>query len=307
MTTFRQFERGVVRTMRAVEREAQRREKLRQAELALGAAGAYAQLVRDLVEAHRSDFERRDWSLAHEMPRAEPARNSGAETAAVAVRDAYRPGPLSRALGFAERRRRRLERAVGEARDRDEAAHLEACEAVRVRNAEIGAAAAIAALEPSATMGVIERLSVDGRLPIALKGLSLEFGGDRLVVVAVGVDVDDLPSESVTLLQSGRASYKALSKTRLHEMHRDALCALAVRMALEILQALPIEAVDVVVSCRLLDRGSGMLVLRPVIELGTTVQALSSVNLARAEPSFLVEHLGGRFAWNKRDGFQGMV
>ena len=306
VTTARQFQRGVVRTLRAIERDAQRREKLRVAHMAADAAGAYAELIRGLVEAHRVAFSRRDWSLGREQPGAEPLRTNAAEGAAVATRDAYRPGALSRALGIAGGRRARLERAVGRAREADERAHREACEAVGARNARIAAEAAVIALESGPVMDVVEALSAEARLPIALTGLSLEFGGEHLVALADCVDVDGLPDERVTLLQSGKASVKPLAKARIHELHRDTACALAARMAVEILQALPVETVDIVVNCNLLDRGSGMLERRPVLSLRATAQAIATVNLDRADPSLLIEHLGGRFAWTKRDGFAAL-
>ena len=178
---------------------------------------------------------------------------------------------------------------------------------MRARNARIAVEAAVIALESGPVMKVVEALSAEDRLPIALTGLSLEFGGEHLVALAHCVDVDALPDQSVTLLQSGKASVKPLSKARIHELHRDTACALAVRMAVEILQALPIEAIGVIVSCNLLDRGSGMLERRPVVTLRTTAQAIAAVNLDRADPSFLVEHLGGRFAWTKRDGLAALA
>ncbi|MFE0759320.1 hypothetical protein ACFW16_35530 [Inquilinus sp. NPDC058860] len=99
-----------------------------------------------------------------------------------------------------------------------------------------------------------------------------------------GLDLEDLPDRSVTLLQSGKASVKPLSQSRVLELHRDTICSAAVRAAAECLAALPIDTVEVVMPADLLDRGSGHIGVTPVLYLRATAQALGMVNLPLTDP-----------------------
>lgn len=302
MTTMRQFQRGVTRTVRFMEREAQRREKLNRLREASYAAESYATLMRALTEAHHVVMRRRDWSSARAQAELDPQPDTLHERFAIASRDGYQPSPLARWLGLADKRRAKLEQAIINARTQDARDHECAVAGVRARNLERAKMAAVIALEPMAVMEVIEELSTADRFPLALKGLSLQFGGECLAAHADGIDIDDLPTQSITLLQSGKASVKALSKARIFELHRDTSCSLAARMAVELLGEFPIETIEIVVHSKILDRGTGNMLRQPTVVLRTTAQALASVNLARAEASFLIEHLGGRFSFNKREG-----
>lgn len=108
----------------------------------------------------------------------------------------------------------------------------------------------------------------------------------------------------MNLLQSGKASVKPLAQGKVFELHRDNICSSALRVAVEFLKAMPIEAVEVVVHCDLLDRASGHILPQPVLYARITAQALATVNLPLAEPAALAERLGAHFDWSKREGFR---
>ncbi len=113
-----------------------------------------------------------------------------------------------------------------------------------------------------------------------------------------------MPDQSVTLLQSGKASIKALPKNRVLELHRLNICSSAVRVALEFLNALPLDAVEVVMQTDLLERGTGHIGAEPALYVRVTPQALGTVNLERAEADALIERLGGHFDWKRGEGFR---
>ena len=317
MVSLRQVGRGVVRSVRAVRRENQRAERRRLAydkaaqkqaalEAAAEAAGEYDRLIDSLTGAHRIEWQRHDWASLAASPRpAAPVRGAAQEEAARRALEGYRPGWFARTFGGATRRRAALEAAVAAARARDEAAFQAQVAAAASRTAEIDHAQRLVDRDPETVVDALGRFSRLGDLPFAVEGMDVVFvEGGRIVAMIDGLDLEDMPDRSVTLLQSGKASVKPLSNARLLELHRDAICSAAVRVALELLQALPVDAAEVVMQADLLDPGSGHIGPTPVLYLKATAQAIGLVNLQRAEPAALVERLGGHSAWTARQGFR---
>jgi hypothetical protein len=314
LVTARQVARGVGRTMRAMERDAQRVQRqyiayekaaAKQAILdaSADAAEGYESAIAMLTRSHRTSFERYNWSAIGlaEMP-VDALRDDARELAAKAALASYRPGWFAETFGFAARRRKKLARAIAHARCEDENAYDDAKAEVERRRKEIAFAQRVLAGERPAIMEALEaHADFSGS---AVEALHVLFSDKRVIAMVDGVEIDDLPTSSVTLLQSGKASIKPLATSKLQELHRDGICSSAVRVAAEFLKALPLDAVEVVVHSDLLDRGSGRIEPQPVFYGLITAQALGNVNLPLAEPAPLAERLGAHFDWHRRHGLQ---
>jgi hypothetical protein len=314
MVTVRQFSRGVGKTVRAMERNAQRaaRERLlhekalaREAmfDAAADAAEAYGDLLEMLTSAHRADFVRMDW-LATAIAKApsDPELADLREQAAKRALEAYAPSWFARTFGFAKHARRKLSEAVRMARQEDADDFMSRQRAAEHRREEIAFAGAVVRLEPQALLSALEQHAAPSKAPV--EAIQVVVSSERIVAVLNGLEVEDMPRQSTTLLQSGKASQKPLTASKIHELHRDNVCSAAVRVAAEFLRVLPVEAVEILVEVDLLDRGSGHIAPEPVLYLRVTAQALATVNLVLAEPAPLVERLGGHLNWNRKDGFR---
>lgn len=280
MVTYRQVGRGMVRTLRAIDREAKRAERSRIAyeraaqkqamlEAAAAAAAEYDDLITELTGAHRVSFSRRDWrTLATEPLPPAVERTSIQEVAAKAVEAKYRAGWLAKTFGLEKGQRAKLATAVVAARHCDEADYQERQEAAAARAGEIEFAQRLVAGDHAAVAEALERHSDVGGLAFCVEGLDVLFTDDgRVIAMVDGLDLEDMPDTSVSLLQSGRASVKPLTSLRILELHRDNICASAVRVALEFLHVLPVDAVEVVMHTDLLDQGSGHIGSEPVLYL----------------------------------------
>ena len=316
MVTVRQFSRGVGRTLRAMERDAQRaqRQRLlhekvmaREAMLAAAtdAAEAYERLVEILTGCHRIRFTRMEWRTTAETPPPEdPPYSDARETRAAGALAAYAPGWLARTFGLAERQRDKLRAAVARAREEDAEAHRIACEAAASRRDEITFARGVVGLKAKALLAAV---SAYGKFDeCAIEGVNILAIEGRVIVVVDALELEDMPTHSVTLLQSGKMSRKPLATGKILELHRDNVCAAAVRVAAEFLRILPIEAVEVLMQPDLLDRGNGHISPQPVLYARITAQALQSMNLEMADPTPLADRLGAHFDWNRRDGFRAL-
>lgn len=317
MVTSRQFARGMVRTMRAIDREAKRSQRQRIAfekaaqkqellEASAAAADEYDRMIEAIVGSHRVPLQRRDWlKIATAPEHSEPQYLDRHERNARRELEEYVPGWFARTFGLEARKREGLECAILEAQHADEREFEKRRLEVERENARIEYAQRVVALDHAAVVDVLDEHTQLGELPFSLEGIDVLFtDDDRIIAMVDGLDLDDMPDQSVTLLQSGKASIKALTKSRILDLHRLNICSSALRVALEFLNALPLEAVEVVMHSDILDRATGHIESTPVLYVRVAAQALSSVNLHRAEADALIDRLGGHYEFNKRDGFR---
>ena len=316
MVTSRQFTRGVVRTMRAMDRAAKQAERqriaheramTRQAHLDASAQAAadHDAMIDALTGAHRILFQRIDWlTLATAPPPAEPERSDMHERTMLAALEDYRPGWIARTFGREIKERQRLAVQIEIARDRDSAVFDELQGDVARQREQIAIAQRLVHREPDAVFDALDTRSSLGDLPFSVEGLTAKLVDGRLIAIVDGLDLEDMPEQSITLLQSGKASLKTITAAKRQELLRDSLCSAAVRVAAECLMAVPFDMAEVLMLTDLLNPGTGHIHSVPVLYLRATAQALEAINLERAESAALAERLGGHMSWNKRDGFK---
>lgn len=205
-------------------------------------------------------------------------------------------------------RRRALAAAVEAGVSEDRADFERRQREVTAANSESEFARRVVALDKEAIVEVLTTRSALGKLSFCLEEIEVWFGDDGRICARVdGLDLEDMPTQSITLLQSGKASIKPLARTRILELHRDNICSSALRIAVEFLGVLPIDAVDVEMSSDVLDPATGHIEAKPVLRLTVASQAIAALNLARAEPVAVIERLAGEFDWSKRDGFRPLA
>lgn len=318
MVTSRQFARGMVRTMRAMDRAAKQAERQRIArqnalhraamlDAAAQSVAEYDEMVEALTGAHRVSFRKRDWLTVATAPdEAYPQRRDDEEQAARARLDGYVPGFLDKLLRRGDKVMATLADGIDVARRRDDDAHGRAVKAVAARNAQAATARKVVGRDPDALVAALEEHSDLGRLPFSVEGIDTIFLDGRVIAVVDGLDLDDMPDDSVTLLKSGKASFKALAAGKRLEMHRDAVCSAALRVAMEFLSTLPLDEVEILMLTDILDVATGHIDAAPVLHVRVAEQALRAVNLGRTDAHALIERLGGHMSWSRRDGFRAI-
>lgn len=317
MVTSREFARGMVRTMRAIDREAKRAQRQRVAfernaqkqaflEASAATASEYDRMIAELVRPHAVSFVRRDWLTAATAAELDPpAPGDTNERAAMSALHSYEPGWFVRTFGFEARRRAALEQRVAVARAADGEAYSLRVQEVQAHNESVRFAQRLVARDHEAIGDALDNYSRLGELPFSVEAIDVLFtDDDRIIAMVDGLDLEDMPDQSVTLLQSGKVSVKSLAKGKVLELHKLNICGSAVRVAIEFLKVLPIDAVEVVMHSDILDRAAGHIQNTPVLYLRATPQALASVNLNRADADALIDRLGGHYEWSKRDGFR---
>ncbi|MBB4098003.1 hypothetical protein [Sphingomonas kyeonggiensis] len=281
----------------------------RQAHLDASAAAAaeYEAIVEALTGAHRVPLSRIDWlTTATASELTVPERGSVSEDAASERLASYTPGWFARTFGGEQKTRNRLADNVVLARAEDDAAHAAVMAVVEARNAEIAAARLVVDRDPDAMVAGLDAHSSLGDLPFSVEGVDIRLLDGRVIAIVDGLDLEDMPEETVTLLKSGKASIKDLAVGKRLEMHRDAICSAAIRVTMEFLAVLPIDEVEVLMLTDILDRGTGHIQSLPVLHLRAAAQALAALHLPRTQAVAVVERLGAHMDWSKRDGFRAI-
>lgn len=203
---------------------------------------------------------------------------------------------------MAKGQRAKLASAVTRARAADIAEFETRCAEVAARREEIAFARSLMQLKSQALVTAIDKHADLAEAPVETINV-LAIDG-RIIAVVNALETEDMPRQSVSLLQSGKASFKALTTARIQDLHRDNICSAAVRVAAEFLRVLPVDEVEVLMEVDLLDRGSGHIMPQPVLYARITAQALQAVNLTLADPAPLAERLGAHFDWVRKEGFR---
>lgn len=302
--------------MRAIDREARKSKRRREIyakaaakhamlQASARAANQYEDLVSLLCEGHKTTFKRSAFAmLATEKWPEDPVFDDVKERAARQAFETYVPGWFARTFRLANGKRKRLEAAIEKAKLNDKDDHAERIEATARRRDDIQAAKALVNLQPEAVAKAVSK-HVD-MSEIAVETLSVSVVDGRIVALLDALEIDDMPDEAVTLLQSGKASTKAIPAGKRQELHRDNICSSALRAAIDLLQVLPVDALEVISQTDILDAGTGHITAEPVLYMRVTAQALASVNPKQTEPVALAERLGATFNWTRKSGFRAI-
>ena len=222
--------------------------------------------------------------------------------------EAYKPGAIGRLLG-AEKNRRKLESAVEDAVSADNSSFQNAH---RAWNAEmldwqesVDLAKKVIAGDPEAKAKAIGELNNFSQ--ISELGSSISFSCSDTGTVEASINVHGLeviPTETKSLLQSGRLSIKQMPKGRFNELHQDYVCSSLIRVANELFALLPDERVFVTATDKLLNSATGHLDDVPIVSACITRQTLESLNLGSIDPSDAMGNFVHNMVFKKTQGFQ---
>lgn len=309
----RRVERESVRRHREYVREQKFADKLAQLAAARDAVAAYENYVALLQSIHRDCGPPIDWAALRDAPEPRPLGLSHtAETRAKQALAAYEPSFIDRLLGRVERRRQDLENAVEAARADDASAYQNALgEHARRRTAWAESrelAGKVLAGDADAWQAAIESVAPFDELTQLGARVSWEIGPGTALQVSVHVNGDEIvPSESRSLLQSGKLSVKRLSQGQFNELYQDYVCGCGVRVAREAFALLPAETVFVTALADLLNSATGHVETVPIMSAVIPRQTLARLNVLATDASDSLRNFVHRMDFKKTRGFAAVA
>lgn len=259
-----------------------------------------------LSTAHCVTYAPKDWAaVAAPGPVEWPVRSNPNEAAARRALTAYRPGWIDRLFGFDQDKRRALVALVAEAASQDEAAFRAKRDAAQKHNAEVEFATRLLQLHvPSIQKALSDHTTFD-KIGSVIDGVRLHVPErGRLIAIVAGLELAEMPHESVKVLGAGRAALRPLSRAELHEFHRNYVCSVALRVAAEVLSAAPVAAVEIVVECDLFDQETEETRRAGVLHAKVTHNGLAALILSKIDPVDIVTNaFEGRMDWTVNRDF----
>jgi hypothetical protein len=315
--------RGALRTIGAEIRrqERQARRDAREAERAYQAAvkanaqdrarlevKAFDRRLDALTTIHREAADQIPWAGFAQQPqpteptRPEPVPRFDSQAAAQVLAD-YKPGFFARLFGLTGERKR-LEAALADAtalEDSQDAAALRA-HADALREWEDATtrwrdrrelAEQILARDAEAYREVISSLDALEEIGSLIGTQTIQIGGSPTrITVSLSVREDAVvPAEVKTLTARGAVSAKKMAAARRLEIYEDYVCGTALRIAREMLAALPIDDVLVHIDTNLLNGATGHLEKKTILSVLCPREAMDAVKWANADASDVVEKL----------------
>ena len=267
-------------------------------------ADAYKARIAALTEAHKIEFERVDWDEIIECGPVAPDISRDSESAAARrTLIEYRPSMMDSLLGREKERRRELTLKVGEAAKADTELYARAKAIAERHNKLLSLAPEVRALKLHAIAGALKANGIVEELEDVVEGLSLTAEGPgRIVAILDLPEYDALPDEKCTLGATGPA-FAEVSAEDLGQLQLTCAASLALRVAAEILQVAPIDAVEVVARlCRRDDHDGED--LETVLHVKVPLVALKRLPLKDLDPAPALTAMGARLDWSDTGGLQ---
>ena len=318
---------GTLRSLQAAARRADREAQRRQRELerqraqiakmeALARATyevqVYENYIDVLLSVHKECSNTWNWEeIRSASPPVEPVKSHERESSAQQKLDRFEPGFFDRLFGRTESKRAKLSKAVEDARRKDEGEYKEALQTYRQEYAGWEEARDLARRILTGDLEAYEETirETDPFSDISELGssISCRAANSRLVEAALRVKAEDVvPSETKSLLKSGKVSVKKMPKTKYFELYQDYVCGCVLRVARELMALLPIEMVIVTAWARLLNAQTGHMEDHPIVTVTIPRDTLERLNCDLIDPSDSMANFVHRMVFKKTKGFSAV-
>lgn len=303
--TMNRIDRATKRVVRERERKERAAQRAKRPLAAADAAARQDALIERLTRAHCVKYERKDWNEIARRGLVEAAPRSNArEMAARKALARYEPGVIDSLFGLGRDRRRELAERVLAAHKADTAAYEKVKKAAEAHNTDVNAAAGVLALDINAIEATLKANIDRDAIGVALEGFAvLQAAPSRFIVFIDGLEFDAMPDETCVLQPSGEVAYAPLPAANIHELHLSNICSISLRVGVEVLSTVGVDAVEVITRCHLPKTGARESDQHPVLYMKLPHAALSRMDLRKLEPVSTVTALGGRLDWDTTRGF----
>ena len=307
---------GTVRTvsaaLRAAERDAQRRHKAavkaQMIEDSAAAVSDWEDHIDELVSVHTSLARAIDWRAMANKPRPrEPQSAKTHQLKAEAALAAFKPGFFDFFRGGSAKLRARLEADLAEASTRDRYDYAKALAAFQSASEEWETDTALArrllAGEATAIKEVIEELQSFS--DHGLIGSAVSFSiREGLLHARPEVHTDEIvPNFRRKQLASGKLSETKMPAGQFNELYQDYVGSVALKVAGDLFQIVPLEEVYVTCLTKMLNPKTGHQELTPILSVQFVRSTFARLNLAHLDPSDSMANFNHVMSFKKTKGF----
>lgn len=307
------MEREQKRRQRELIQQRKQYEKMQALQKAQFEVQEFENYIEVLLSIHKECGNPWNWHEIVQIPSPEePIRERRKEKIAVKKFRSYKPNLADKLLGQTEKKQNELKKAVEIARKRDEEEYELALKDYENSMGEWKKTLRIA---KGVLSGDIKSYAeavqeVNPLSEIDSLGSSIGFSIDPSGVTEVNIFVNSeevVPSESRSLLKSGKLSIKAMPKTRFYEIYQDYVCGAVLRVARELFALLPIKFIIVTAVGEMLNTSTGHIEVKPILSVGISREIVEKLNFNALDPSDALSNFVHNMKFLKTKGFQEVV
>jgi len=295
-TTVKRMERESQRRQRELQRQEKSYAKMEALEQASYEVSVYENYLKLIQSVHKEWGELIDWKGILELN--EPLEPKQLNT----HEKAFKVGFLTKLLGSVEKEKAK---AIQKDEDAFLVEYRQWKEDFKEWETNRFLAERLLTHDEEAQVEVIEKLNpfsgisvVDGTLrfstnPNGIIEVTLETEGEKIV-----------PSETKTLLKSGKLSVKKMPKGKYNELYQDYICSCALRIGNELLAIIPEEKVLVHIVDKVFDASNGHISKKSILSIVITRDIIANLNMDRIDPSDSLVNFEHNMKFKKTKGFE---
>ena len=315
---------GTVRSIRAtarkIEREAKRREKelarqrkeyekMQALEQAAYEVEVFENYIDRIQSMHKESSETLNWeSILKQAPPIKPTQSSENEAKAKLELNQFKPNFFQNLFKKTEKITSDLENAIEAAKQTDKDDYEMALKEYEVEKSEWEATRILAQkvidLDSEALIEIIKEYGSFNEIDDLGTHLNFSIEG-KVVAVEINVHGEDIiPSESKSLLKSGKLSVKKMAKGVYYELYQDYVCSCILRIAREVFALLPIKMVTITAIDEILNSSTGHLEKQPILSVLIPRKTLDKLNMDMIDPSDSMTNFVHNMSFKKTKGFK---
>ncbi|OWV28383.1 hypothetical protein [Halomonas campaniensis] len=306
----RAAERDAKRRQRDLERRQQQYEKMQELEQAAYEVEVYENHIDVIQSTHKEGSPPIDWhKVASSKQPVKPKISNDNESEARQSLESYKPGLIDRLFKREEKKREFLIQKIDEAIRKDEVNYKSRISRWEKDTEEwtesVGMANALLDGKAEAKIEVIDNLQPFAEISNLGSSLSVAVYGNGILEATINVHgAKIVPSETKSLLQSGKLSVKKMPKGKFNEIYQDYVCSCVLRVGNELFSAIPDNLVIVTAIDKLLNSKTGHLEEAPILSVAMSRSTIENLNLETIDPSDSMDNFKHNMSFKKTKGFE---
>ncbi|MCV6576550.1 MAG: hypothetical protein OIF58_12505 [Cohaesibacter sp.] len=308
--------RSISAASRRMEKEAARRhkeaEKIQTAMDVAADVESWENYIGNLLNVHTDLAEYIDWDGLSRKPQPkEPHPKSHHHDQAREELASFKPGMFDFLKGGSIKRRKVLEDAVDQAARQDamenEKAITSYTEDLASWKADCDLAKRVVERESAAIQEVITEMQSLSQNDLI--GSSVQFSiGDNYVHAKPQVHTDEIvPDYRRKQLASGKLSETKMPVGQFNELYQDYVASVALKVAGDLFQILPLEEVFVTCECNMLNSATGHKEPTPILSVQFVRETMRQLNLSGIDPSNAMANFNHNMKFSKTKGFSAIA
>lgn len=306
----RAAERDAKRRQRELERQQNQYEKMQELEQAAYEVEVYENHIDVIQSTHKECSPPIDWNkIASSKQPTEPQRSNDNESEARQSLKSYKPGFIDRLLKREEKKRSLLSQKIDEAIKKDEVNYKSSVSKWEKDTVEWKESVAIAKAlldgKAEAKIEAIDNLQPFTEISNLGSSLSISVYDNGILEATINVHGTEIvPSETKSLLKSGKLSVKNMPKGKFNEIYQDYVCSCVLRVGNELFSAIPDNLVIVTAVDELLNSQTGHLEEAPILSVAVSRSTIERLNLEAIDPSDSMGNFKHNMSFKKTKGFE---